>query len=91
MITETKMTAKERYAMLFREELEAHPGVPPSRTRIAAGMGWKTSNHSGESPQWRRDLMEEAGFVMWLGRWREVGFVMPARRSLEEIEKWLTA
>lgn len=82
-----KPTARERYTEYFWDELRAHPGVPPNRTRIAERMGWKTSNHGGEMPQVRRDLMDQAGFTRVNGRYRKRD--LPVDRSLGAVEAWL--
>lgn len=64
-----KPTAKERYTAFFLAELAKHPDVPPSRTVIAQQMGWQSSNHSGEMPKIRSQLLTDHGFVLVNGRW----------------------
>ena len=64
-------TAKDRYTRYFYDELKAHPDVPPARKVISERMGWKSPNHSGDSPTWRRDLLTETGFVLINGRYHK--------------------
>lgn len=74
-MAEKKQTAKERYTQYFWEELEANPGVPPSRKVISERMGWKSPNHSGEMPKIRTALLDQAGFVIFRGRYRHKDLV----------------